>query len=202
MEGNVHWSLPRATETSVIICKHLPGMFSLKLSSALLGEGCQSRPISSCLGPFPPGNGGRAGTRDGSQIGGLTSGAATMCGGLGSGGRRQKSSAFPHTGWLRPSLRQGPITFSVVPPRSLGLLWMLSSTGFKPLDTVSPPQVLPGGPPLLRRPSSAGLPPQPAAVPNVGTAAKNTVPPPLFRADGAAFSFNFSRTRRPKRRNI
>lgn len=66
-----------------------------------------------------------------------------------------ESSAFPHTGWLRPSLRQGPITFSVVPPRSLGLLWMLSSTGFKPLDTVSPSQVLPGGPPLLRRPSSA-----------------------------------------------
>ena len=64
----VHQSLPRATETSVIICKHLPGVFSLKLSSALLGKGCPSRPTSSCVGPFPPGNGGCEVTREGSQM--------------------------------------------------------------------------------------------------------------------------------------
>lgn len=91
--------------------------------------------------------------------------------------RRQgrESSAFPHTGWLRPSLRRGPITFPVVPPRSRGLLRMLSSTGFRPPDTVSPSQVPPGGPALLRQ----ALLRSPATVPDVGTAAKNMVPPPL-----------------------
>lgn len=120
---------------------------------AVLGEGCQPRPISSCLGPFPPGM--EAVQEPETEVKWrLDFWSSNHVRRPRIRRTETESSAFPHTGWLRPSLRQGPITFPVVPPRSLGLLRMLSSTGFRPLDTLSPSQVLPGGPALLRRPSS------------------------------------------------
>ncbi|NXP38478.1 PGAM5 phosphatase, partial [Leiothrix lutea] len=123
----IHSSMTRATETTEIISKHLPGV--KKISTDLLREGA---PIE----PDPPVSHWKPEAvqyyEDGARIeAAFRNLLMTTCAFV------TRALQFPPEGWLRLSLNNGSITHLVIRPNGRVALRTLGDTGFMPPDKIT-----------------------------------------------------------------